>query len=104
MIQGGEAQTIEFDPEELTEWLNTLGRENGLVTLMVYGIGQNCTVASRESDTKPVLYLEYDPTTDTGIADMATESPCAPTLHGTTYKASVWTTLQKAYTYMAVGK
>lgn len=72
---GGEAQTIEFDPEELTEWLNTQADENGLVTLMVYGIGQNCTVASRESNTKPVLYLEFAPTMDTGIADIAIEKP-----------------------------
>lgn len=80
---GGEAQTIEFDSEELLDWINTQADENGLVALMIYGIGQNCTVASRESDTKPKLWLVYDSSIDTAIGTVA--SPKAQLCDNTWY-------------------
>ncbi len=75
---GGAAQTVEFDTENLMDWLNTQADENGMVTLMIYGVGQNCTVASRESDTKPALWLVYDSSVDTAIGAVATPKaqPC----------------------------
>lgn len=70
IAKGGVPQTVEFASDELTNYINTQADADGNVTLMIFGIGQNCSVASRESDTKPVLYVEYDPAVDTGIASV----------------------------------
>lgn len=48
-----------FSTNDLLEYLNNNADADGNVSLIIYGIGQECSLASKESDTKPSLVLEY---------------------------------------------
>lgn len=48
-----------FSTNNLLEYLNNNADKDGNVSLIIYGIGQECSLASKESDTKPSLVLEY---------------------------------------------
>lgn len=48
-----------FSTNNLLEYLNNNADADGNVSLIIYGIGQECSLASKESDTKPSLILEY---------------------------------------------
>lgn len=48
-----------FSTNNLLEYLNNNADKDGNVSLIIYGIGQECALASKESDTKPSLVLEY---------------------------------------------
>lgn len=48
-----------FSTNDLLEYLNNNADKDGNVSLIIYGIGQECSLASKESDTKPSLVLEY---------------------------------------------
>lgn len=48
-----------FSTNNLLEYLNNNADADGNVSLIIYGIGQECSLASKESDTKPSLVLEY---------------------------------------------
>lgn len=48
-----------FSTNDLLEYLNNNADADGNVSLIIYGIGQECSLASKESDTKPFLVLEY---------------------------------------------
>lgn len=51
-----------FSTNNLLEYLNNNADADGNVSLIIYGIGQECSLASKESDTKPSLILEYSAT------------------------------------------
>lgn len=55
----GKTQTCTFSSNDLLEYLNTKADEDGNVSLVIYGLGQQCSVASKESDNKPVLTIGY---------------------------------------------
>ena len=48
-----------FSTNNLLEYLNNNADADGNVSLIIYGIGQECSLASKESETKPSLVLEY---------------------------------------------
>lgn len=48
-----------FSTNKLLEYLNNNADADGNVSLIIYGIGQECSLASKESETKPSLVLEY---------------------------------------------
>ena len=48
-----------FSTNNLLEYLNNNADKDGNVSLIIYGIGQECSLASKESETKPSLVLEY---------------------------------------------
>lgn len=48
-----------FSTNNLLEYLDNNADADGNVSLIIYGIGQECSLASKESDTKPSLVLEY---------------------------------------------
>lgn len=48
-----------FSTNKLLEYLNNNADADGNVSLIIYGIGEECSLASKESETKPSLVLEY---------------------------------------------
>lgn len=58
-IPKGKTQVCTFTSNDLTEYLNSKADANGNVSLIIYGVGQQCSVASKESNTQPVLKIEY---------------------------------------------
>lgn len=58
-IPKGKTQECSFSNNDLLEFLNNNADEDGNVSLVIYGLGQECSVASKESETKPTLLLEY---------------------------------------------
>ncbi len=58
-IPKGKTQTCTFSSNDLLEYLNTKADADGNVSLIIYGVGQQCSVASKESETKPTLTIEY---------------------------------------------
>lgn len=58
-IPKGKTQECSFSSNDLVEYLNSKADADGNVSLVIYGLGQECSVASKESETKPSLVIEY---------------------------------------------
>ncbi len=58
-IKASSTQTCSFSNSNLVDYLNNNADENGDVSFVIYGTRLSCTVYSKESETKPVLKLEY---------------------------------------------
>lgn len=58
-IPNGKTQECTFTSNDLVEYLNSKADDNGNISLIIYGHGQQCSVASKESETKPILKIEY---------------------------------------------
>ncbi len=57
-IAKGETKEVSFSSDAFLSYLNN--DEDGIVSLIVYGVGQQCTVNSKEAATgKPQLVIEY---------------------------------------------
>lgn len=58
-LTGNSTKEYAFSTNNLLEYLNNNADKDGNVSLIIYGIGQECSLASKESATKPSLVLEY---------------------------------------------
>ena len=58
-IPKGKTQKCSFSNNNLLDYLNNNADADGNVSLIIYGLGQECSVASKESDSKPILEIEY---------------------------------------------
>lgn len=58
-IPKGKTQKCSFSNNNLLDYLNNNADADGNVSLIIYGLGQECSVASKESETKPTLEIEF---------------------------------------------